>query len=181
MLDTLPWPQSPTKKQIDAVASSLAAAVRRVRVAALQQIDGGLRAFYRTLDLPGKNPLKDAHAALDSAVLAAYGFDPKKTCWPNPSPSHNAKTPVNRSPPPACRRRMVTLRTSLRTTAFGGDLSERTFSLAARRRRWTRAAHWAIAARQLDNHIRETIKPHWDKWFYQNHPERLWRPSGADG
>jgi hypothetical protein len=25
--------------------------------------------------LPGENPLKDAHAALDAAVLAAYGFD----------------------------------------------------------------------------------------------------------
>jgi hypothetical protein len=30
----------------------------------------------RTLELPGKNPLKDAHAALDAAVLDAYGFDP---------------------------------------------------------------------------------------------------------
>jgi len=30
------------------------------------------------LELPGKHPLKDAHAALDAAVLAAYGFDPKK-------------------------------------------------------------------------------------------------------
>ena len=31
----------------------------------------------RTLELPGKNPLKDAHAALDAAVLDAYGFSPK--------------------------------------------------------------------------------------------------------
>jgi len=38
----------------------------------------GLRAVYRTLELPGKHPLKDAHAALDAAVLAAYGFDAKK-------------------------------------------------------------------------------------------------------
>jgi hypothetical protein len=51
--------------------------------AALQQIDGGLRALYRTLELPGKNPLKDAHAALDAAVLAAYGFDAEKDCSPN--------------------------------------------------------------------------------------------------
>ena len=34
--------------------------------------------MYRTLELPGKHPLKDAHADLDAAVLAAYGFDPKK-------------------------------------------------------------------------------------------------------
>ena len=37
-----------------------------------------MRALYRTLELPGANPLKDAHAALDSAVLDAYGFNPKK-------------------------------------------------------------------------------------------------------
>jgi len=37
---------------------------------------GGLRALYRTLELPGANPLKDAHAALDAAVLAVYGFSP---------------------------------------------------------------------------------------------------------
>ena len=36
------------------------------------------RALYRTLELPGANPLKDAHAALDAAVLAAYGFSAKK-------------------------------------------------------------------------------------------------------
>ena len=28
--------------------------------------------------MPGANPLKDAHAALDAAVLAAYGFSAKK-------------------------------------------------------------------------------------------------------
>ena len=39
---------------------------------------GGLRALYRTLELPGANPLKDPHAALGAAVLAAYGFTAKK-------------------------------------------------------------------------------------------------------
>ena len=39
---------------------------------------GGLRALYRTLELPGANPLKDAHASLDTAVLAAYGFNAQK-------------------------------------------------------------------------------------------------------
>ena len=51
--------------------------VRRVRAEALSKITGGLRAVYRTLELPGANPLKDAHATLDTAVLAAYGFSPK--------------------------------------------------------------------------------------------------------
>jgi hypothetical protein len=34
-----------------------------------------LRALYRTLELPRANPLKDAHAALDTAVLTACGFN----------------------------------------------------------------------------------------------------------
>jgi hypothetical protein len=37
-----------------------------------------LRDVYRTLELPGKHPLKDAHATLDAAVLKAYGFSAKK-------------------------------------------------------------------------------------------------------
>ena len=37
-----------------------------------------MRAVYRNLELPGKSPLKDAHAALDAAVLDAYGFSPRK-------------------------------------------------------------------------------------------------------
>ena len=64
-------------KQIDVVASA-AREVRRVRAEALRNLRGGLRALYRTLELPGANPLKDAHAALDAAVLAAYGFSAKK-------------------------------------------------------------------------------------------------------
>jgi hypothetical protein len=49
-----------------------------VRAEALVKLKGGLRALYRTLELPGANPLKDAHAALDAAVLAAYGFNAKQ-------------------------------------------------------------------------------------------------------
>ena len=77
VFDTFPWPQTPTAKQIEAVAAA-GREVRRVRAEALTKIKGGLRAVYRTLELPGANPLKDAHAALDAAVLAAYGFDAKK-------------------------------------------------------------------------------------------------------
>ncbi|WP_152052799.1 DNA methyltransferase [Tautonia marina] len=74
--DPFPWPQSPTPAQVDAVAEA-GREVRRVREEALKSITGGLRAVYRTLELPGKNPLKEAHARLDRAVLDAYGFDPK--------------------------------------------------------------------------------------------------------
>lgn len=35
-------------------------------------------AVSQMAQVPGTNPLKDAHAALDTAVLTAYGFSPKK-------------------------------------------------------------------------------------------------------
>ena len=91
--------------KIDAVAAA-ARTVRAVRAEALRNLKGGLRALYRTLEwtrsrplarpsrafciakflspfpqtaqVPGANPLKDAHAALDAAVLAAYGFSARK-------------------------------------------------------------------------------------------------------
>ncbi len=77
VFDTFPWPQTATVKQIDAIAAA-ARELRRVRAEALPKLKGGLRALYRTLELPGANPLKDAHAALDTAVLTAYGFNAKK-------------------------------------------------------------------------------------------------------
>jgi hypothetical protein len=75
--NTFAWPQTPTVKQIDDVAAA-AQRLRLVRATALEKMKGGLRALYRTLELPGANPLKDAHAALDAAVLVAYGFSAKK-------------------------------------------------------------------------------------------------------
>jgi SAM-dependent methyltransferase len=77
VFDTFPWAQTATVKQIDAVAAA-ARELRRVRAEALPKLKGGLRALYRTLELPGANPLKDTHAALDTAVLTAYGFNAKK-------------------------------------------------------------------------------------------------------
>ncbi len=74
--DTFPWPQSPAPADVEAVAAA-AVAVRGVRSDALRKLKGGLRGLYRTLDQPGKNPLRDAHAALDAAALRAYGFSPK--------------------------------------------------------------------------------------------------------
>jgi len=76
VFDTFPWPQSPSPAQVEAIAEA-GRALRTLRTQSLQSLSGGLRALYRTLDLPGKNPLKDAHARLDAAVLAAYSFNPK--------------------------------------------------------------------------------------------------------
>ncbi|MGF1634127.1 MAG: hypothetical protein ACFCVE_09790 [Phycisphaerae bacterium] len=52
--------------------------VRRLPEQVLKTTRGGLKAVYLTPELPGKHPLKDAHAALDAAVLAACGFDAGK-------------------------------------------------------------------------------------------------------
>ena len=95
VFDTFPWPQSPTKKQIDAVAAA-GREVRRIRAETLPNIEGGLRALYRTLELPGKNPLKDAHSALDAAVLEAYGFT-------------NRTATVSERPPPDLLKQLLDL------------------------------------------------------------------------
>ena len=76
VFDTFPWPQNPEAKAVAAVAAA-GREVRRIRAETLPKLKGGLRALYRTLELPGANPLKVAHAALDAAVLAAYGFKAK--------------------------------------------------------------------------------------------------------
>lgn len=36
------------------------------------KLEYSLRQLYRTLEQPGNNPLRDAHARLDAAVRAAY-------------------------------------------------------------------------------------------------------------
>jgi hypothetical protein len=77
VFDTFPWPQAPTRNDIDAVATA-GRDLRELRSEALTKSEGGLRALYRTLELPGKDPLKDAQDALDAAALAAYGFSPKR-------------------------------------------------------------------------------------------------------
>ena len=77
VFDTFPWPQTPSAAQVEAVAAA-GCKVRRIRAEALPKMKGGLRALYRTLELPGANPLKEVHAALDAAVLAAYGFNANK-------------------------------------------------------------------------------------------------------
>ncbi len=93
--DTFPWPQSPSVAQIDAVADA-GRRVRSIRVDALSKIEGGLRAVYRLLELPGKNPLKHAQATLDAAVLAAYGFSPKKDLLAQPAGAQLGSRPGRR-------------------------------------------------------------------------------------
>jgi hypothetical protein len=73
VFDTFPWPQSPTRPQIEAVAKE-AVALRQLRREVMAKMNWSLRDLYRTLDEPGSNPLRDAHAKLDTAVRAAYAM-----------------------------------------------------------------------------------------------------------
>ena len=43
-------------------------------VRSARKLNYSLRDLYRTLEQPGDNPLRDAHARLDAAVRAAYGM-----------------------------------------------------------------------------------------------------------
>lgn len=73
VFDTFPWPQNPTQSAVKAVADA-AKAIQELRTSKSLN----LRDLYRTLDLPGKNELRDAHKNLDAAVFTAYGFSAKK-------------------------------------------------------------------------------------------------------
>jgi len=73
VFDTFAWPQSPTLKNIRAVAEA-ALALRTLRHEIMQANGWSLRELYKSLETPGENRLRTAHAALDTAVRAAYGM-----------------------------------------------------------------------------------------------------------
>jgi hypothetical protein len=77
VFDSFPWPQTPDTKQVAAVAKA-AVALRALRRDLATRHDLSLRAMYASMEDPGKHPLKDAHAALDAAVRAAYGMGARK-------------------------------------------------------------------------------------------------------
>jgi len=71
VFDTFAWPQKPRRAQIKAVAEA-AITLRALRRDTMQKLNCSLRDLYRTLEQPGDNPLRDAHARLDAAVRTAY-------------------------------------------------------------------------------------------------------------
>jgi hypothetical protein len=73
VFDTFAWPQKPTRKQIAAIAEA-AVALRSLRRETMAKLHYSLRDLYRTLEQPGDNPLRNAHARLDAGVRAAYGM-----------------------------------------------------------------------------------------------------------
>jgi hypothetical protein len=72
--DTFPWPQNPSKKQIEDIAKA-SKTLRDERNKIMNDNKLSLRDLFRNLEKPGKNIIKDLQHALDEAVLEAYGFD----------------------------------------------------------------------------------------------------------
>jgi SAM-dependent methyltransferase len=74
VFDTFPFPQHPTPAQVKAVAEA-GRKLHEYRREAMRKSERlTLREMYRSLEKPGKNPLRDLHTALDNAVSAAYGW-----------------------------------------------------------------------------------------------------------
>lgn len=71
--DTFPWPQAPTITQVTKVAKA-AKVFYQARMEVLSENNISLRDLYRVLEQPGRHELKNLQAALDIAVLEAYGF-----------------------------------------------------------------------------------------------------------
>ncbi len=70
---TFPWPQEPSEAEVVAVAEA-ARNLRRVRDTLMKDNGWSLRVLYQAAEVPGPHPIKDAHAALDEAIHAAYGM-----------------------------------------------------------------------------------------------------------
>lgn len=75
--DSFPWPQAPSLAAVKAVAAA-AVDLRTQRTDLMKKHNRSLRELYRSLELPGDNPLKTAHAKLDAAVRIAYGMTAKE-------------------------------------------------------------------------------------------------------
>ena len=76
VFDSFPFPQSPTLTQARKVAAA-AVKLRQLRRKIMTENQWSLRELYRTLDLPGDNPLREAQTELDTAVREAYGMKAK--------------------------------------------------------------------------------------------------------
>ncbi len=75
VFNTFPWPQQPTPQQVRIIAQA-ARMLHEYRREVMRKSERlTMRDLYRSLEKPGKNPLKDLHETLDKAVMAAYGFD----------------------------------------------------------------------------------------------------------
>jgi hypothetical protein len=77
VFDSFSFPQSPTLAQAKKVATA-SVKLRQLRRKIMSENQWSLRELYRTLDLPGDNPLRKAQSELDAAVREAYGMKAKE-------------------------------------------------------------------------------------------------------
>lgn len=73
VFDSFPWPQNPTKKQIEEVAKQ-AKALRDKRNEIMEERQFSLRDLYRIMDDTPENPVSIIQNKLDNAVRDAYGM-----------------------------------------------------------------------------------------------------------
>lgn len=73
VFDSFPWPQNPTKKQIEEVAKQ-AKALRDKRNEMMKKHHYTLRQLYRIMDDTPENPVSEIQILLDNAVKDAYGM-----------------------------------------------------------------------------------------------------------
>ncbi|MBX3121580.1 MAG: class I SAM-dependent DNA methyltransferase [Nitrospira sp.] len=73
VFDSFAWPQNPNEVDVKEVADS-AIELRELRKKLREKHGISLRELYRSLEIPGKNPLRDAQEKLDSAVRQCYGI-----------------------------------------------------------------------------------------------------------
>ena len=73
VFDSYPWPQSPSSSCIRKIAEA-SQKLRLERRRIIQSTHSSLRELYKTLELPGRDALKDLSSALNSAVRNAYGI-----------------------------------------------------------------------------------------------------------
>ena len=77
VFDSFPFPQNPKLSQVKKVALA-AVTLRQLRQELITEHKLSLRELYRTLELPGQNPLRKAQEQLDKAVRQAYGMEAKE-------------------------------------------------------------------------------------------------------
>ena len=73
VFSTFPWPQNPTRVQIKKISSNVNN-LMKIRKTAMLKNSWGLRELYNTLEVSGKNSLREAHESLDKSVREAYGM-----------------------------------------------------------------------------------------------------------
>lgn len=74
VFDTFAWPQFPTEDEILEVAK-ISKKLREFRWEMMKKNGLTLRDLYRSLEMPGKNELRNLHLKLDEAVRKAYKFE----------------------------------------------------------------------------------------------------------